>query len=256
MSYKANYRHLLPVILASIVLTGCSGIFDGIYDSHVDDADLQLGFNDGERQGRFTILLDARDYDRWLYLDLHRRTVEMRPVPTELTGDWDGQSAWMRYHVAGSQYTLLEERHVDAQEDPAEWDLAIHHYDVRTNGGAVVETNYASVDDVPDMLDVAVLENANFVADIWMCHQCIVDFSGMFDRNIWFQASMVNPILTEWVRMDFSTPPPKYEANRKVYLLRMADGTVAALQLKSYMSEVGTKGFLTIDVKLIQLTNR
>ncbi len=89
----------------------------------------------------------------------------------------------------------------------------------------------------------------NFTPDTWTRHQCITDLSGMFDRNIWYQSSMVNLVLTEWVRMDFSTPPPKYEASRKVYLLRMADGSVAALQLKSYMSEAGTKGFLTIDVR-------
>jgi hypothetical protein len=29
----------------------------------------------------------------------------------------------------------------------------------------------------------------------------------------------------------------------------MQDGTVAALHMKSYMSEAGTKGILTIDVK-------
>jgi hypothetical protein len=71
----------------------------------------------------------------------------------------------------------------------------------------------------------------------------------MFDYNIWYQASPVNLVLSDWVRMDFSTPPPKYEASRRVYLLRMQDGTVAALHMKSYMSEAGTKGILTIDVK-------
>ncbi len=231
-----------------MLMTGCNGIFDDIYDEPVADADLQQGFNDGDRPGRFTILLDARDYDRWLYLDLHRRTIEARPIPSALTAEWDGRSTWARYHVVGSRYSLLEEKPVDTQAEPAEWDLAIHHFDVRTNGGAALRTDYASVDDVPEPLD-AVGAGEDFVPDTWTRHQCIVDLSSMFDRNIWFQSSMVNPVLTEWVRMDFSTPPPKYEASRRVYLLRMADGSMAALQLKSYMSEAGTKGFLTIDVR-------
>ncbi len=243
-----RYPIAIVFCLASMLVAGCDGIFDGIYDEPVADADLQLGFNDSGRPGRFTILLDARDYDRWLYLDLHKRTIETMPVPTALTDEWDGRSTWARYNVVGSRYTLLEEKPVDTQAEPAEWDLAIHHFDVRTNGGAVLRTDYASVDDVPEPLD-AVGVGEDFIADTWTRHQCIVDLSSMFDRNIWFQASMVNPVLTEWVKMDFSTPPPKYEASRRVYLLRMADGSVAALQLKSYMSEAGTKGFLTIDVR-------
>ncbi len=246
LPYIRVCRHIVALCLASVLVAGCDGIFDGIYDSPVADADLHPGFNDSGRPARFTILVDARDYDRWVYLDLHRRTMETRPVPASLTGRWDGESRWVRYHVTGARYERLEDRAVDTQAEPETWDLAIHHFDVRTHGGAALRTDYATVDDVPLGADVADME---FVADGWTTHQCITDLSGMFDRNIWYQASMVNPVLTEWVKMDFSTPPPKYEASRRVYLLRMADGTLAALQLKSYMSEAGTKGFLTIDVR-------
>lgn len=60
---------------------------------------------------------------------------------------------------------------------------------------------------------------------------------------------MVNRVLSQWVTMDFTTPPPVYSASRKVYILRMKDGTCAAIRLVDYMSDKGTKGFLTIDVK-------
>lgn len=149
--------------------------------------------------------------------------------------------------MQGSRYTLLEERQVDTQPEPEEWDLAIHHFDVRTNGGQVLQTGYTSVDDLPE--SSVSFASEGFRPDERTSHQCIVDFSGMFDYNIWYQASPVNLVLSDWVRMDFSTPPPKYEASRRVYLLRMQDGTVAALHMKSYMSEAGTKGILTIDVK-------
>ena len=56
-------------------------------------------------------------------------------------------------------------------------------------------------------------------------------------------------VLSRWVTMDFSTPPPVYSASQRVYVLRMKDGTHAALRLVSYMSDRGTKGYLTIDVK-------
>ena len=75
--------------LVSMLLAGCSGIFDGIYDSPVNDSDLHPGFKDSISPERFTILLDARDYDKWLFLDLHNRTMDSRPVSSSLTADWD-----------------------------------------------------------------------------------------------------------------------------------------------------------------------
>lgn len=248
MLFPGNiYKHATTLCLASVLLTGCSGMFDGIYDEPVSDEALQLGFNPTGQPGRFNLLLDARKYDEWIFIDLHKQTLQTRPIPTTLSGEWDGKSLWTRYNVQGSRYELLEERHVDTQEQPEDWDLAIHHFDVRTNGGSVLCTEYTSINDLPGSSASFVSEN--FIPDEWTSHQCIVDFSGMFDYNIWYQASPVNKVLTEWVKMDFSTPPPKYEASRRVYLLRMADGSVAALHLVSYMSQSGTKGILSIDVK-------
>ncbi len=244
------FRCAIVPCLVAMLPAGCSGILDGIYDAPVADTAFRPGFSVPEAGGvenRLTLRLDVRDYDKWVFVDLHRLLIDTRPVPDGLTGEWDGRSVWTRYRVLGSRYEWLKERPVDAQETPAQWDLAVHHFDVRTNGGAVARTALASMDLLPER--VADLDAEPFVADAWTDRQCIVDLSGMFDRNIWYQASFVNPVLTEWVRMDLSTPPPRYEASRRVYLLRMADGTLAAMRLRSYMSEAGTKGFLTIDVR-------
>lgn len=242
-------RRAIVPCLAVMLPAGCSGIFDGLYDAPVPDAGFRPGFTvSAGGGGRMTLRLDVRDYDEWVFVDLHRLVLESRPVPSALTGEWDGRSVWTRYRVQGSRYDLLEDRPVDAQEVPAQWDLAVHHFDVRTNGGAAARTAYSSVDALPGSA-AAVECGVDFVADAWTDRQCITDLSGMFDRNIWFQASYVNPVLTEWVGMDLSVPPPRYEASRRVYLLRLADGTMAALRLRSYMSEAGTKGFLTIDVR-------
>ena len=237
----------MALCMAMMSLAGCDGMFDGIYDQPPADTSLQLGFNPGDAPNSFSIVLDARDYDKWIYLDLHRRTITTMPVPTSLTGGWDGKSQWAKYSVYGSRYEQLEVRQVDAQPEPELWDMAIHHFDVRTNGGSALRTDCSSLDDLPQ--SSSAFDGKAFAADQWSMHQCIVDFSSMFDHKIWYQASEVNLVLTEWVRMDFSTPPPKYEASNRVYILRMKDGTAAALRLRSYMSEAGTKGFLTIDVK-------
>lgn len=116
LGYK--FKHTLALCLASCLLTGCNGLFDGIYDEPPSDETLQLGFNQGDVPNRFSIVLDARDYDEWIYLDLHRRTITTMPIPTSLTGEWDGKSQWAKYSVYGSRYEQLEVRQVDTQPEP------------------------------------------------------------------------------------------------------------------------------------------
>lgn len=41
--------------------------------------------------------------------------------------------------------------------------------------------------------------------------------------------------------------PPVYTLSRKIYLLRLADGTHAALRLANFMNDSAVKGFMTID---------
>ena len=47
--------------------------------------------------------------------------------------------------------------------------------------------------------------------------------------------------------MNVSNPPPTYTTSGRVYLLRLADGTYAALHFKDYMNAAGAKGFVTLD---------
>ena len=49
------------------------------------------------------------------------------------------------------------------------------------------------------------------------------------------------------MNMDVSNPPPTYALSGRVYLLRMADGTHAALLFRDYMNASGAKGFVTLD---------
>ena len=43
--------------------------------------------------------------------------------------------------------------------------------------------------------------------------------------------------------------PPDYIPNKHVFILRLADGTYAALQLANFISPEGKKCFLTINYK-------
>ena len=43
--------------------------------------------------------------------------------------------------------------------------------------------------------------------------------------------------------------PPQFVHNNHVFILRLNDGTYAALQLEDYLSPTGTKCYLTINYK-------
>lgn len=244
-----NIQHLSMCAACALLAAGatsCNGIMDGIYDTAPDDSVIEIGFNPTLDPDRYTIYLDATDYGSWLYLDFDNRTVTTVKIPTTLTGQWDGKSGWTYHEVRGTVYTPLSDMHTDAMPDPADWDLAIHHFDARTNGGSVMMTPYKSIDELPDPDNIT----GEFVSDVWSDTQVITDLAGMLAYHIGYQNSWYNPVLTTWTTMDFSTPPPIYSSTNRVYLLRLADGRTAALQMLSYMSAGGTKGYLTIDLKI------
>ena len=50
-----------------------------------------------------------------------------------------------------------------------------------------------------------------------------------------------------WSFTDTSTMPPIYTLSGKIYLLRLKDGTCAALRLANFMNDAAVKGYMTID---------
>lgn len=244
-------RIFFAFFMASLLLpVSCDGLFEDIYDTPPVDESFKEGFRPSEGPGaspsRFTLMLQATEYDEWIYVDLHKRTLERKPIPTTLTGEWDGRSGWTYNEVRGTQFTPFKTVRTDAQEDVEHWDFAVHHFDVKTNDGEVLETAYSSLNELP--ASSRDFSNETFVKDVWSTTNAIVDLKEMMGFRVGYQNSMINLPLTGWAVMDFSNPPPVYSSSDKVYILRMKDGSCAALRLLSYMSEAGTKGFLTVDV--------
>ncbi len=246
---RTAHRYVCVACVATAsLLAACNGILDDIYDTAPDDSTIREGFNPTGTPGRYTIYLNATAYDSWIYIDFDNLNTETMKIPTELTGDWDGRSGWTYHEVRGSVYTQLSSRPTDAMPEPESWDIAIHHFDVRTNAGSVLMTPYASIDDLPAPSRIA----GEYTPDKWGTTQVITDLAGMLSYHIGYQNSWHNPVLTTWATMDFTTPPPVYSSTGKVYMLKMADGRMAAIHLLNYMSAKGTKGYLTIDLKLYQ----
>lgn len=193
-------------------LSACNGILEGIYDAPSREA--AYGFiavDETARTGR--IYIDATDYTQWHYIDLHDKRVESVKIE-------QGAAA------------------------PEHWDFAVHRYDAKTNGGRVAETPSETLDRLPDP---GSLPETDFAADEWTTEYLRVDISQMIDGIIRYTEDYCNLRLSQWLDVDTSTMPPVYTLSNKVYLLRLEDGTCAALRLADFMNDAAAKGFMTID---------
>ena len=63
------------------------------------------------------------------------------------------------------------------------------------------------------------------------------------------QGIEVNKVLSSWLRMEIPPMPPSFSLNRHVFILRLKNGSYAALQLENYLSPSGKKCYLTISYK-------
>lgn len=197
---------LLPLLVAMV---SCNGIFGGIYDHVSPTEDSFFGFieEDSDGQGGL-IYLFLNVYERWTYIDFHNQTIDT-------LGMHDGE--------------------------PAHWDVAMHRYDARTNGGAVAATPYS---DLAFSTDATLVDGLDYVADV--DSQVVVDISQMMDGILGYEAASVNPVLSHWMDVDLGTMPPVYTPAGTAYVVQMADGTRVALIFEKYMNEQNVKGYVTI----------
>ncbi len=203
---------LLAGVTAMLSLSACNGIFGFLYDDPDKQVKNEYGFiseDANTHSGR--IYIDATSYTDWQYIDLHNKEVVKAPV--------------------------------DSLE-PAKWDFAVHRYDAKTNGGAVLESSAADFDVLPGLDQIAAAE---FVADEWTTDRIAVDMSQMMDGIILYAESDYNPCLSRWLAVNTTSMPPVYTLSGKIYILRLADGTYAALRLSNFMDNHSIKGFMTID---------
>lgn len=193
-------------------LSSCHGIFGGIYDEPVEETSDGFGFikiNEATRTG--TIYIDASDYTKWNYISLKDKKV--------VTALYD-------------------------EQQPENWDFAVHRYDAKTNSASVFETEYY---DLTDISSVSKFSGADFIADEWTTNKITIDMSQMMEGIIKYAEDFYNPCLSKWLNVDTSSMPPVYTLSEKVYILKLQDGTFAALKLSNFMNTSGIKGFMTID---------
>lgn len=210
-------RTILFLVMGAAVMSlpSCNGMFGWIYDH--PSATVDFGFiNMDKATGKGTVYIDATSYTKWTYIDFQSATIDTTVLATD-----------------GSE-----------EGEVLSWDLAIHRYDTKTNGGTVMETGFDGLD---ALAASGKLPDGEWVPDTWTDSTVMVDVSGMMDGNIVYAPSFYNAELSKWLDVDTSTMPPIYTLSGKVYILKTSDGRMAAIRLSNYMNESKVKGFMTLD---------
>lgn len=214
---RARRYMTIAACAAAVLLTGCEGIMSGLYDE--PDVVSEYGFTVTETtMSHGTIYINCAGYTHWVYLNFEAETADSVDI------------------VAG-------------MEPPAEWDLAVHRYDPKTNGGSVAMTDATDIDDYVDGGDVPA--DGAFVADVMTDSVIATDMSGMMDGVIVYTQDYYNTELAKWLDVDTSTMPPIYTKSDNVFVLRTQDGRMYALRLENYMGgdKGTTKGYMTIEYR-------
>lgn len=133
------------------------------------------------------------------------------------------------------------------QPEPAQWDLAFHRQNVRTNGATVLETNYNSLDELPS--NSSSFTGAEFTPDEWSERDVWADEGKMLLSLIGCQGITVNKPLSTMLIVNIPPMPPSYAINSHVFLIRLKNGNTAAIQLANYMNSAGKACYLTLNYK-------
>ncbi len=272
MTKKRITDHLIHTVvgLGVLALTACNGIFDGIYDNPVDTL---------PPSGQ--LVIDATSWENWYYVDLAQlrrlqqsgdsaalvkaqTEFEAYPIPMDSIGSKDetesghaaatatkkpGQYMYW-FDVWGVGYKnnhFVSFTPTAAQPEPASWTFAVHRNNVRTNGAAALETTFTSIDQLPETSDY--FRDMTFTEDEWSENEVWDSQDEMLLLNIPSQGIAINKVLSSWLAMEIPPMPPSFTLNSHVFILRLKDGSYAALQLANYLSPKGKKCYLTINYK-------
>ncbi len=258
---KKTSSYILSLILPAMVLSGCEGGFDFVYDEPPTI-----------EPTKWQVYIDASSWTEWHYLDLVAVSEQAKDndgydassafitmdIPIEATGDAEAVNGHRKpglykywYDIFNGGLSKNEFREfipTAAQPEPESWTFAVHRDNVRTNPAVVKGVWESPLTDISDV-DPTVLTDAEFTADEWSENEVWSDASTMMSLIVPSQGINTNKVLSGWLTMSIPPIPPVFAHNNHVFILAMQDGTFAALQLADYISPNGTKCCLTINYK-------
>lgn len=133
-----------------------------------------------------------------------------------------------------------------------DWDLAFHRWDVRTNGGLSGKGAGGAVKSAYGTLDVntwgSVLPSAaDFVTDKLI--KTYMNAPHMSDDATGDQRVEVpaNTELGQWLTVTMTSIPPTYKMADNVFLVKAANGKLAAVKFTNYMNAKAEKGYAVFE---------
>lgn len=249
-----NFQYAIAGWGLIVLLSACNGVMDGIYDEAPQAAE-------GE------IYVDATSWTEWHYIKFAvslqftatspndqatNSQISTYDIPTTPTAEFDADGTGIYnywYDVFGEGISKRELRSsypTERQPEPEEWDIAVHRNNVRTNGGAVYQTNITDINAIGSSTSYATLP---FVEDEWNETDVWTVNSQMLSGVVGNQRIKINTELSKWLTMEIPPMPPTFVYNGNVFIVRLKDGTYAALRLKNYKTTDGRNCGLTIEYK-------
>lgn len=185
--------------------------------------------------------LDVSAYDKWTYINLETGQTETHPDASE----------WI--------YSDGTTRPAETPETVGiDWHIAVHRYEIKTNGGEALET------DLTNLAAVTELPKGNYTADEHFTYnennpyEVITDMSKMQQSNVGYSNDFaINRVLCGWVDIEVTggMPPKLYTPTQKVLILKCKDGGWAKLQFTTAgNSENGKSGFVSFNYEYIPAT--
>ncbi len=176
-------------------------------------------------------------YDSWTYVNLATGETAVQADAT----DWIYTNDSIR-----SAY--------DPGELGIDWHIAIHRYEIKTNGGHAYDTgltDMAAVTELPtgvaytdDSQETYGTSSLEVITDMSLMMQGLVGYSA---------APQLNTVLCAWVTRTEtgSMPPTIYEPTGHVYVVSFDDGTWAKLRFTAAgNTESGSSGYITWNYEL------
>ena len=251
---KKYVSHDLSILSAAILLTGCSGLFSGVYDEPEPDGDVATEAG--------TLYIDASSWTEWHYIDLPKVASKNGPgynpseawetynIPTQAVEEKEGKRGIYTYwfDVFGQGIGKSELRGfmpTAGQAEPQSWTFAVHRNNVRTNGCRVAETQLEDIRNI--RLSSSDIDALEFEADSWSENEVWTIQSQMLSGIIGCQGLEINRKLSGWLAVEIPPMPPSFSLRPRIFILELADGTYGALRLKDYRSAGGTACCLTIE---------
>ena len=248
-------------------MASCEGLFSSVYDeadSNTQVSSSQLYIDASSKTAWYYISFDSLemlrqqgDEEKLKYAQTHFTPY---PVPMTATGatikspnkpDTYATGIYTYwYDIFGKGLSVNKFSSfipTDPQPEPQNWDIAIHYVNARTNGGAVLKTNYTSFDDLP--ASSADFSGLPFAPDEWQENVVWADWNQVLNKYMGCQGIKINKVLSSWIDVELVTPPPVFTLHSNVYIIRLKNGRYAAVQLQNYMNQYGVKGVLTINYK-------